>query len=255
MPLKMGWTRNVNRQACLYFLFVPTFLLYTLALAGCLSTSPGIPNLFLVQVTAESSGSKIKVGYFGMCSVSVNSTDSQLCSTTSGIPTKDLLERLSPLDGRSALTDDLVEFGLTLSSKILLPILAGGGVAFTLGILFFLFFQIRVKHPDAQRGALQVLESTSLALVGISCVLCFGAAISITMAVAAMQFCDNQAEAPTYEIKAGEPLQIIQWTTFAFSILIAVGLRDIMRSSGSTQKAPMQATKRPAQPLAAALDF
>ncbi|RAK90803.1 hypothetical protein BO79DRAFT_252986 [Aspergillus costaricaensis CBS 115574] len=255
MALRMGWTKNVNRQACLYFLFVPTFLLYTLALAGCLSTSPGIPNIFLVQITAQDSGGKLKVGYFGMCSVFMNSTDSQLCSTTCGISTEDLLQRLSPQDGRSAVTDNLVEFGLTLASKILLPILAGGGVAFTLGIVLFLFFQIRVKNPSVQGGALQLLESTSLAFVGLSCVLCFGAATSITMAVGAMRYCDNKADAPTDEIEAGKPLQIIQWMTFAFSVLIGVGLRDIMKSSSSTQKAPTQAAKQPRQPLATAIDF
>ncbi|KAL2813748.1 hypothetical protein BDW59DRAFT_178154 [Aspergillus cavernicola] len=211
---------DVNRRALLYFLLIPTFLLYALALTGCLSASPGIPNLFLVQVTAMGSKNTLKVGYFGKC----RNAKRTVCTPIAGLSEEALARKLFP----GSQPTKLIHFGLVLSSKIFLPVIAGAGVVFTLGVLSFSVVHLRTKSASRLSTALHGVKAAALALLALSCVLCFGAAISITMAIAAFQFSaeDNPAN---YQVVGGKPLQALQWAAFAISVLITLGLRDVMQ--------------------------
>ncbi|KAL1970239.1 hypothetical protein VTN77DRAFT_5399 [Rasamsonia byssochlamydoides] len=53
LPRKHSSIDNVNLCLMIYILPIPTLLFYTLTLTGCISTSPGILNLFLFNLQSQ----------------------------------------------------------------------------------------------------------------------------------------------------------------------------------------------------------
>ncbi|KAF2828319.1 hypothetical protein CC86DRAFT_404249 [Ophiobolus disseminans] len=97
-----------------YMLLVPILLFYVLSLTGCISTSPGIMNLFLVDirtpslplVLANSTAQyfHIRIGYFGAC-IGDDVADLDCSSTSGGLKDALVARVLNDAANRSPLSD------------------------------------------------------------------------------------------------------------------------------------------------------
>ncbi|PVH90571.1 hypothetical protein DM02DRAFT_432993 [Periconia macrospinosa] len=60
---------DVNRRLFIHLLSFPIILFYTLSLTGCISSSPGIPNIFTLKLEHafhSPSSPEIRIGYFAL---------------------------------------------------------------------------------------------------------------------------------------------------------------------------------------------
>jgi hypothetical protein len=62
------WNQEIQRSALLIQL--------ALSLTGCVSDSPGIPNLYLLKLRQGDDNFEIRVGYFGMAPFSIEANHS-----------------------------------------------------------------------------------------------------------------------------------------------------------------------------------
>ncbi|KAI6447103.1 hypothetical protein MCOR22_003540 [Pyricularia oryzae] len=112
-----------------YGLPLLVFLFFVLVIAGCLGTSPGIPNLYLVSLTEGDLS--IRVGYFGMCFARTDATVGEACTSTLGLTPDEIasrvLENPSPSD---ALPSSLIATAKDLQRDILAPLFPAVGIAF-----------------------------------------------------------------------------------------------------------------------------
>ncbi|KAL2191438.1 hypothetical protein L209DRAFT_739491 [Thermothelomyces heterothallicus CBS 203.75] len=157
-----------------YLLIIPIVVFYALSLAGCVSTSPAIPNIYAVALRANSNNTnnnatdaplQVRIGYFGICGIDDEGTR---CQTASGRSVETLAADLFPElvggNNNSSDTDtpgkssesqkkkqnkseinrdvaDLVTTGLDLQSRTFTPILAGAAALFVLGLAALVLFQ------------------------------------------------------------------------------------------------------------------
>ncbi|KAF1359464.1 hypothetical protein EJ07DRAFT_155908 [Lizonia empirigonia] len=70
---------------------IPIITCYTLSLTGCISVSPGIPNIFTLKL-ADNLGHEIRLGYFAMC---VSTSNGLNCQPTSGKNTEMMIKVLT----------------------------------------------------------------------------------------------------------------------------------------------------------------
>ncbi|KAL4899877.1 hypothetical protein BDW74DRAFT_183366 [Aspergillus multicolor] len=237
---------SASRRVFLYLLLIPTYVLYALSLTGCLSTVLGIPDLFLVQITSTATRDTIRVSYFGICGVSSGPDSTQACTPIAGTSETTLAARLfdsNTANGVQVSTQDqdLIHLGLTLASKVFLPVMAGAVVTFTLGLLFFIAAQLQAGRISKSNSASAYLRHractggksarVSILFLGISCTMCFGSALSTTIATSAIQFLAETDIISGYEIEGGKALPILQWAALALSVLVALGLLGVMRAS------------------------
>ncbi|RDW76849.1 uncharacterized protein DSM5745_06841 [Aspergillus mulundensis] len=228
---------SASRRVFLYLLFIPTYVLYAVSLTGCLSTFLGIPDLFLVQITSTATKNTIKVAYFGICGLSSGPSSTQTCTPIARTSEAALARRLcSTTDNTNPSSNlDLIHLGVTLASKIFLPVLAGAVVAFTLGILFFITSQLKARRTRGRAIGYtkQSAKSTTLSLLflALACMLCCGSALSTTVALSAIQFLAESDMLTGYEIEGGKALPILQWAALVLSVIVALGIAGVMRSS------------------------
>ncbi|AEO56523.1 hypothetical protein MYCTH_2301578 [Thermothelomyces thermophilus ATCC 42464] len=169
-----------------YLLIIPIVVFYALSLAGCVSTSPAIPNIYAVALCANSNNStnnatdaplQVRIGYFGICGIDDEGTR---CQTASGRSLETLAADLFPelvrgnnnnssdteTPGKSSETPkrklnnskinqdvaDLVTTGLDLQSRTFTPILAGAAALFVLGLAALVLFQRDVRRGGGTAG-------------------------------------------------------------------------------------------------------
>ncbi|KAI3331296.1 Ca2+ regulator and membrane fusion protein Fig1-domain-containing protein [Ustulina deusta] len=205
---------------------VTTF--YVLSLVGCLSTSPGIPNLFLVQLqTNQSQPMQVRIGYFGICASQPLRSDLK-CLPSSSLGDSQLkdafLSSTVNLDGDyDNDMEPLLEAAYIFQTKIFSPLLAASAGLFFLSIIAMLFIKRSMKQlvpapPSNMSFMRSMLSVTMLYAFGLA----LAAAYSTTQAANALNFTTTVLSGPTpqLEILPGGPIQGLQWTIVGLLVLI-----------------------------------
>ncbi|KAI1144279.1 hypothetical protein F5Y05DRAFT_364193 [Hypoxylon sp. FL0543] len=62
--------KRVELRFVAYLIIAILFLFYVLVLTGCLSTSPGVPDLFVLKLRNNGTEDvEVRIGYYGTCPV------------------------------------------------------------------------------------------------------------------------------------------------------------------------------------------
>ncbi|KAK2763091.1 hypothetical protein FQN54_009725 [Arachnomyces sp. PD_36] len=228
---------NVNWRLCTYLLTIPIFLLYVLTLTGCVSNSPGIPNIFLVKLQgADQLGDyELRVGYFGLCG---SSQEGLSCYATTGSSseqlTANLRQNLPPKTAEDLPIDVLVDLAVTLQSRIILCLSAGAGILFFLGVLFLVLLGRGLKASQ-NATALKRRRFYRRALIfhlWVSVALALASADSVTQTTGALEYVTRfHPSESSIIISAGRSLAIMQWMVFAISVIFTLGITQILRRS------------------------
>ncbi|KAK8859057.1 Ca2+ regulator and membrane fusion protein Fig1-domain-containing protein [Apiospora arundinis] len=212
-------------------------MFYVLCLVGCISTSPGIPDLYIVSLTGSKSQdtSELRVGYLGICiKLHSDMPDSRACHPSIGSSEKDLQRQLFPLgDGGASEVRQLLDVGLALQSKLLLPILAGTGPAFMAGVacLFVLLRKVKSNLGQSPPGIIR-LRRCAICLLWLSTTGSLASALATTMTTAALEYSLTDLHSATFEVNRGLPIIGLQWTLALLSTLLSGMAWFAVRSEG-----------------------
>ncbi|KAF1951511.1 hypothetical protein CC80DRAFT_202735 [Byssothecium circinans] len=181
--------QNATYRLIAYLLAIPSLIFYTPSLTGCVSNSPGIPNIFALRLrtipNTASQVPEIRVGYFGMCFLLPTGT---ICQSTSGGDTNKILESIrgAMIMSNTTTSDDLestISVALVLQSKILFCFLAGAGILFAIGLLFIALLKLHFRKAatyDAQIAKRRnLLRQASFTTVWLSVAFALASATSI----------------------------------------------------------------------------
>ncbi|KAI1424697.1 hypothetical protein F5Y12DRAFT_751282 [Xylaria sp. FL1777] len=201
---------------------------YVLVLVGCLSTSPAIPNLFLIQLqTNQSQPVQVRIGYYGLCASEPSRRDLK-CLPSFSLGESQLEDLF--LGGSSNLDDSfvndmdpLLKAAHVFQTKIFSPLLAASAGLFLLSIILMLFMKRSMKSlvpksPSDTPFVRSILSVTLLYAFGLA----LAAAYSTTQAANALNFTTTSLSGPTpqLEILPGGPIQGLQWTIVGLLALI-----------------------------------
>ncbi|KAH6873644.1 hypothetical protein B0T10DRAFT_466176 [Thelonectria olida] len=221
---------------------------YTLSLTGCVSNSPGLPNVFLVAMNS-SSVAELRVGYFGNAltapirrlytGVCLHRNGSQTCVATPYSVSPQSLKstlsvRLSQNDINSELSTAIFSTALQLQRSICFCLQTFAGVLFISSLLLFLT-RIYIHMSKWKRQQWRLIEQKWPEKVLISSVaISLINAASITQTGNALQFATGKLGNTSLSIRAGYTLQVLEWLGFAFSATFyAVVTKRSTRQSGN----------------------
>jgi hypothetical protein len=166
------------------------------------------------------------------------------CIRVAGLPKGSLSEHLL-LENTDAVTEDLLESGLSLTSRVLCPIFAATGLLFLCGTLAFLLLEVVfAERDDIEKVTvltrhLRWLRTLSLTILLIACAMGFVVVSTIAIAATGMHFEIQGSDDSSLVIVPGKTLRILQWFTFSFCALIAVGVVDLLRA----KRRPAESTR------------
>jgi Ca2+ regulator and membrane fusion protein Fig1 len=155
-----------------------------------------------------------------------NATDGTVCVPTFGFNATDLSNKLFGQNG-----DDVVpilELALTLQRKILVPIILIASFLMLFGAIFFALAkvtQMKLKDPNTFESAikqLKIFKPVTLAMLWISVMLAFAAAVASSMSVGALNFI-IPVLATNISVTGGKMLQALQYLSFFLGALFALG--------------------------------
>ncbi|TLS29088.1 hypothetical protein PpBr36_01384 [Pyricularia pennisetigena] len=209
-------------------------LFSVLVFAGCLGTSPGIPNLHLISLTEGDLS--IRVGYFGMCFARTNATVGEACASTVGQTPDEMASRVLKAPYPAG-APSLIATARDLQRDILAPLFPAVGVAFmaalgVLGGLWRLRRAGRTSEPTYWR-----LRRAALALLFAAVALALMSALATTQTVAAVRWGVTEAQGPASGVSRtaarGQAVEALQWVTAVFMAVFAVRLAAVYRNPTS----------------------
>ncbi|KAL2258318.1 hypothetical protein VTK26DRAFT_8399 [Humicola hyalothermophila] len=234
-----------------YILILPIIVLYALSLTGCVSTSPGIPNIYVVSLRANHNASdtpvQVRVGYYGICGID---EDGKRCQSASGRSVETLMTNLFPeLGGNGTNSDsnstadaddvaDMINTALDLQGGTFISVLAGAAVLFLGGVVALFFLKRDVSSPtawDHPRRSAIIRRATYGMLYG-STALVFAASLATTQSAGALKYASEAMRDASVLIKAGTTLQVLQWLVFGFSTLFALAVPFLVRPKPQPQE-------------------
>ncbi|ORX92463.1 Ca2+ regulator and membrane fusion protein Fig1-domain-containing protein [Clohesyomyces aquaticus] len=234
--------QNANYRLLTYLLPVPIILFYALPQTGCISNSPGIPNIFTMKLQdprRSPDSTEIRLGYYGLC---ILQSDQFFCQSTSGKNTESFLNTAAAASNMSAqrlqVTREMVSAGLKLQSKYIIGLSNGAGVLFIFSLVFITLMKKDFKMPLAETNQIAVkrrsrLRQASLTTIWLSVAFALASAISIQQTINALAFI-TETNSVSMKITAGQTLIILQWLAFAFSVLFALGVAMMFPRQGGT---------------------
>ncbi|OBT42307.1 hypothetical protein VE00_06339 [Pseudogymnoascus sp. WSF 3629] len=198
-----------------HIILIAVIITSVLSMVGCVSRSPGIPELFI----AELPGSKVQFGYVGICST-VNAT---VCTPAIGTPPADLATMLS-------VSIDVVHHVLALQQSVSLALPALSGILITCGYFAF-WFAWCTKSEKSVKSRRRWIATTRILLWG-AVGAAFAAAYLLAFSISAMEVV-APAEQPKSStglavkressaglaVKKGSRLQMLQWAVFSVTAL------------------------------------
>ncbi|KAI0410962.1 hypothetical protein F5X98DRAFT_384565 [Xylaria grammica] len=235
-----------------WFLSAVVVTLYILVLVGCLSTSPAVPNIFLVQLqTNQSQPAQVRVGYYGMCASQPSRVDLK-CMPTYSLTESELRDGF--LSSSVTLDDNyindmepLLNAAHTFQTKIFCPLVAGSLGLFFLGIIAMLLLKRAAKSVAPQASSMAFMRS----IISITMLYAFGlalaAAYSTTQAANALNFTTTELSGPTplIEIIPGGAIQGLQWTIIGLMVLIQWSVSGMFPRSPAAPAFSLVATPAP----------
>ncbi|KAK4198881.1 Ca2+ regulator and membrane fusion protein Fig1-domain-containing protein [Triangularia verruculosa] len=234
-----------------YLFIIPVIVFHALALTGCVSTSPGIPNIYVVSLrSAELANSnntdldvQVRIGYFGMCGISEDHT---LCGTVSGRDVEDLSATLFPAATASNNTllkneiTDLITTAQDLQTEIFISILAGAAVLFIVGLVALFFFKRDRKKNGVewyeQGKWSKIVKRGTYGALFLSAAMTFASALATSQSAGALQITSAVMENASVLIKTGTTIQVFQWIAFGFGFSFAAVVPFLAKPSGSGEE-------------------
>ncbi|KAF2490945.1 hypothetical protein BU16DRAFT_139258 [Lophium mytilinum] len=228
-----GIFASVNFRLFLYSLPIPILLFYVLAIVGCVSTSPGIPNIFLLQF--KKGADELRLSYFGMCHKSPSSLD---CAPSSKANVDQLLHAFA-ISGTNAISPFL-NSALTLQNKVFIPFLVGAGCDFFLTIVLVVLFKRHEKKSaweDKDKRTWENLKLATMVTAWSSTAFAFAAAWATSQALASVTHtADIFAKSGGLDITAGSAIQRFQRTIAALALIFSWRMHVITHPSASDGK-------------------
>ncbi|KAI0423927.1 Ca2+ regulator and membrane fusion protein Fig1-domain-containing protein [Xylaria sp. FL1042] len=225
---------NLDYRLVVYLLAGVIILFYVLALTGCLSTSPGIPNIFLANIhNRGENATQIRIGYFGIC---INTQNNLQCLSSIGKDTETITNGFSH-DGLSipSSVSALLPVALTIQTKIFPCLIAAAGVFFFVGLVALMLLKRSFKKPDPTKPLRPKLFRTATMLFGgTATALAIAAAVATTQTANALAFATSSLTIgnSTIRVSAGIALQVLQWLIVGFSILFQLSLASMFKVEG-----------------------
>ncbi|KAK3994995.1 hypothetical protein QBC44DRAFT_284650 [Cladorrhinum sp. PSN332] len=213
----------------LAFIFIlPSLVFTTLALTGCISTSPQIPSLYVVSLTNSELGNdtQIRLGFFGICGIDKDEDDGKtVCLPTTGRKLDTLPADLFPENSKLAESEEvraLIDIALNLQHGIFVSPLAGGAAAFVLGLILVLVHKRSLRKAEFYSASVKWIKRATYALLVIAVAGTGGSALAITQAADALQYASLEDNSVVFT--AGKTVQVFQWIAFgceaAFLLLV-----------------------------------
>ena len=207
-----------------------------------------------MKVAAGNNGStenpfELRIGYFGKRKLSAksktkqigriinrplgicvgNSTKALSCAHTLSSTPDDVITRLKikPDDE----TNNLVQIGLILQSKITIWLIAFAGIFYLGGVICVTAFKASLKRQSRSRRTEAMLKKAAVIILWVSVALCLTATAGVTQTVNGMQFILSR-EPGQVLIKNGPTIEALQWILVALSALFAIGVNLMVNSGG-----------------------
>jgi hypothetical protein len=155
-----------------------------------------------------------------------NATDGTVCVPTFGFNATDLSNKLFGENGNDVVP--ILELALTLQRKILVPIILIASFLMLFGAIFFALAkvtQMKLKDPNTFESAtkqLKIFKPVTFAMLWMSVMLAFAAAVASSMSVGALNFI-IPVLATNISVTGGKMLQALQYLSFFLGALFALG--------------------------------
>lgn len=213
-------------------LIIPIVLFYVLSLVGCISTSPGVPDIYLLKLNARNGPTEVRVGYFGMCA-GTNATMS------SCLPSFSLGRKAAGDPGNNNIfntTDPallrLVDLGHEVQVRVIffVPLLLAS-VLFFVSATTVVVWRNVPQVSGAAAAAAFMMHSLALGLL-------LAAATAVSMVINALHFAVVELTKGQNEIEVtgGSALQAFQWFTVILSVAWQFCMLKQYRSDASSFK-------------------
>ncbi|KAI3318273.1 hypothetical protein HD806DRAFT_512367 [Xylariaceae sp. AK1471] len=211
-------TDRVDMRFGIHLLLAILVTFYILVLTGCLSTSPGIPTLFLLRLQRNGTG-EVSVGYFGMC-VSQEADNPLTCGSTYSLSSDQVIQKFITHNTTAARQqEDSVRLLLLaahiIQTKVFYPLLAGSAGMFSIVITTFLLLKYYTKKmvsvAESKKArlklALTVFRQYTFATA-------LAAAFATAQGTGALNFYSAGLSGPTTNmiVTPGVPVQGLQWS-------------------------------------------
>jgi hypothetical protein len=214
-----------------------------LSLTGCISTSPSLPDLYIVSFSKNATSfPEVRLGYFGICAGS-NGTISH-CQATARSSADALFPTLFPdlnstgtkSNPTASPTDvkTLLSAALVLQSQIFIPILAGSGLLFLAGLVLLVLLKRNITNPNPDKPRTgELLRLGTMGSLCLSTALSFTASLSTSETAGALQYSALLSAGGAGDsqvlIKPGMALQVLQWLAFGFTLLFTMSVPWLLR--------------------------
>ncbi|KAI1384790.1 Ca2+ regulator and membrane fusion protein Fig1-domain-containing protein [Hypoxylon trugodes] len=225
MALASRAFNRVETRFVAYIIIAVLFLFYVLVLTGCLSTSPGVPDLFVVKLQAKQvKDVEVRVGYYGMCITKAGGGLSCLATYTRSPDTlNDLfLSNLTNTPNDGVVKGLLVQANI-IQNKIFYALLAASGVLFLLSVVSMLLVKRYMKSPKPnavpqQKRFRSIMHFFRQYAFGLA----IAAAFSTTQATGALDFATISMPDSDSNIliSGGKAVQGLQWAIVALLCLV-----------------------------------
>ena len=220
---------------------------------GCISSSSGVPGIFLIQLKqVADSNFAVRIGYFGnLCRTSkhlslalnaypdtcAGSESQPICIPTKSQSTSQVIAQMSNRTGAaqaqtlsSATNTALLDIGLGFQNTIMYLIIFLAGICYLFSGIFLFVVKLRTKNsaarePLAKRADL-IFQRLSIGLLWLSTGLAFAAAISASQLLATLQYWPDK----TLVLQAGRMLPVLQWLTVTFPLIFSAGVWRLLQN-------------------------
>ncbi|KAI1371235.1 hypothetical protein F4677DRAFT_450654 [Hypoxylon crocopeplum] len=221
--------------------------LLVLVLVGCVSTSPGVPDLFLLKLSVnKAGGGAVRVGYYGICA-SLEADTALSCTPSYSLGADQLTQTLFG-KGNSTFTDSsipaLLAIARVIQTQICYPLLAGSAALFFISVVCMLLLKRTGKSTAVDVSAkMQCFQRWTMLMPQYALALALASAFSTTLAGGALNFATTTSllsGAPTSEviITAGLPVQALQWFIVALLDLYSWPVVSTFLEADSGGEAP-----------------
>ncbi|TVY25552.1 hypothetical protein LHYA1_G005775 [Lachnellula hyalina] len=216
---------QVGSKIFTYALIIPLLLFYPLLLCGCVSTSPGIPNLHLVQIEVDDE-TKVRVGYYGICAIGTDNTD---CIASAFLSNSSISKKFQKSLRGQPLSQDSLNEAIKLQTKVFLNVFVIAGLLLFFGLFFELIRICSTKRKRKTTPSSSTIRRQnfyrqfSLALAWAS------SAFTLAAAAANTQTGKGLKQTSEGTISPGQTSLALHWVAWSVSLLFSFGLTMLHR--------------------------
>ena len=208
--------QNGHLRILLSIFVLATIPIYALVILGSFSLAPGIPNIWLAEVTAPSiPGILIHAGYFGMCLVKNHLTT---CGNSASVNSHDLARELNAPEAEAVINVVLIS-----QRKIILYFIVVGGFLFTIGACAVAahHYSSRTSTRESPRRTM-VLYRASMVPFCAALAFTIASGLTTTQIINALHWV-TQFESGAVEFHTGRVMQALQWLLVGMVTMVCLG--------------------------------